>query len=198
MSNNYGLNPGVDPNSSNPDDFKVDPGILKYQNTGGWTTAAINRQEQARYDQIYKPREDQLIKSLDNRDLIDNSRQEIADQNSLDNKGKRSLRDMRRYGLEGPTALQKSVSDSNFGLRNAMTSGNVINNAYSNQHTRNENLGSALINVGKGFAGDAKQSLRDSDAADQQRENANRAADDAASAQKKQQMAMAAMMLMMM
>lgn len=156
--------PPVNYNSSDPD------AIL----------AQVIKRDQAIYNHFYRPVQQDVIASLNDTSIVDDTREAIlsgqADQPA------RAQRTLRRYGQQ-MTPIQAAQAERRAAFDQALEFDSGVNEARIDLKERNDSLRRELINIGRGVAGDATSGLGEAAGLQAQREANNRNARAAARAQ---------------
>ncbi len=173
-------------------DLIIDPGT-----PAGDQLGQIQQQQQAMYNQVYRPAAQKLIKDVNSTALVDSAKATASVDNTEINY-QRGVRQRARMGVTA-TAGQNSAADYNTKLGTTLTNDGNINRAHIVQKERNDALLGDLVNVSRGISTDAINSASSAAGSEGQRDanNANIAAQNKAQ-QNQTRGSIAAMAIMMM
>lgn len=152
--------------------------------------AGITNREQQRFTQLYRPLQQDLISSLNDRSIVDGARATAAGAGEAGEA--RTLRNLRRYGLQqSPVEAQQAQRMAQIGQ--SLDFDSTINDARIEQKERNDGLRRQLIDVGRGVSDTANSGLGQAAGLQAQRDANNAANKAAGKAQTTQMLASAAM-----
>tara|TARA_Y100001938_G_scaffold145613_1_gene222645 strand:+ start:1003 stop:1494 length:492 start_codon:yes stop_codon:yes gene_type:complete len=156
--------------------------------------------EEARYQGLYRPLNQELFAELNNSDYLNSVQAELDDPNRPVETSARRKRELSRYGV-GDTALDKQRFDEGISLERAVNYTGMMDTARQNDFLRKEILSKELVNIGRGIATSGQNGLDQAAAKSVARENANataKAQNDAARTQMIGQAAGTALMFALM
>jgi hypothetical protein len=151
----------------NPQPIRFNP------NDPSQTLTDVLAREEQRYNYFYRPVEDELIASLRDTSIIDNARENANA--GFGQAAERAARQRSRYGVQ-QSALEEQQSAAQQAMQQALNFDSTVNDARLEQQERNDGLRRQLIDVGRGFAGDAMSGLSSAAGNQAQRDAANAAA----------------------
>lgn len=161
---------------------------LGWQGSADKTAAHVAREEDRRYQDIYRPLNQELMEDLGQNKLIDAAQAEVAKLGPGFTDAKQKARLKRQAGRQGMTLsadAMRKIDDANQ-FNNAESAVFTLDKARINQRDYDDNLRSELINLGRGISRSGTNMLNEAANSEAARENANsqaKAANDAAKMQ---------------
>ena len=140
--------------------------------SGADAIAAQNtRDEEARYQEIYRPVNQDLIAELGENRLLEAAKQEVGNYDPNES-AQRVSREMGRVGGQVTAHQAERMADANK-LTTAQDTSFTLDNARFSQRTFNDSLRTELINVGRGVSSSGNAGLQDAANSEAARDAAN-------------------------
>jgi len=140
--------------------------------------------EEARYQELYRPLNQQIMSRIGDNSIVDAANKSLDDAIGVKQQQRRA-RQMDRYGVT-ETAAQAVQNNKLTSLDDALTRTNIMADARVKQHDRDNMLRSELINLGRGISRSGMDGLNTAANAEAQRNMIQSQADAQKSAQKMQ------------
>lgn len=144
---------------------------LTYNGDAQNTLSRVSAAQDAEYQRIYRPINQQMIQSVNATDMVGSAK---ANANSgFDDAKGREARMAERYGIDY-TAIQQNEIDRRNSAARALNYDDTVNQSRLSQYERNMGVMNQMVAVGRGIDSSANQQLTQAANMQTQRQNNNR------------------------
>ena len=144
---------------------------LHYNGSAQNTLGRVSAAQQAEYDQIYRPINNQMIESVNSTAMVDSAKTNAN--SGFDNAKAREGRMAERYGINYTQLQQNEINHRNNAAR-SLNYDDTVNQSRLAQYERNMGVMNEMVAVGRGIDSSATQQLTQAANLQTQRENNNR------------------------